>query len=107
MIEKKVDKETDSSKSKDHISHAKKEEYRSVGRHHHHPPRHLVRREGSSPSLSPIKKHKEEFLEWMNYKGRWERSNLLPLMVSTWNMRMQRPWLFGMKKYFQLHNYSS
>jgi hypothetical protein len=45
MIEKKVDKETDSSKSKDHRSHAKKEESRSVGRHHHHSPRHLVRRE--------------------------------------------------------------
>jgi hypothetical protein len=58
MIEKKVDKETDSSKSKDHRSHAKKEESRSVGRHHHHSPRHSVRREESSPSLSPVRKHR-------------------------------------------------
>jgi hypothetical protein len=50
-IEKKVYKETDSSKSKDHRSHVKKEEYRSDGRHNHHSPRHSIRREYSSPSL--------------------------------------------------------
>jgi hypothetical protein len=56
-IEKKVDKETDSSKSKDHISHAKKEEYRSFGRHHRHLPRNSVRRAESSPRLSLVRKH--------------------------------------------------
>jgi len=37
-IEKKLDKETFSSKSKDNISHAKKEESKSVGKHHNHSP---------------------------------------------------------------------
>jgi hypothetical protein len=44
-IEKKMDKETESSKSKSHRSHAKRRESRSVDRHHHHSPRHSVRRE--------------------------------------------------------------
>jgi hypothetical protein len=43
-IEKKVDKGTDSSKSKSHISHDKRRESRSVDRHHHHSPRHSVKK---------------------------------------------------------------
>jgi hypothetical protein len=45
IIEKKVDKEIESSKSKSHRSHAKRGEYKSVGIHHHHSPRHSVKRE--------------------------------------------------------------
>jgi hypothetical protein len=41
-----------------HISHAKREESRSVGRHHHHSPSHSTRREYNSLSISPVRKHK-------------------------------------------------
>jgi hypothetical protein len=47
----------DSIKSKDHISHAEKEEFRSVGRHDHHSPRNLVCRAYNSPILSHVRKH--------------------------------------------------
>jgi hypothetical protein len=39
IIEKKMDKETESSKSRSHRSHDKRRETRSVDRHHHHSPR--------------------------------------------------------------------
>jgi hypothetical protein len=55
IIEKKMDKEIESSKSRSHRSHARRGESGSVGRHHHHSPRHSVRRAHNSPRLSPIK----------------------------------------------------
>jgi hypothetical protein len=53
-----MDKETESSKSRSHTTHARRGESEGVGKHHHHSPRHSVRREHNSPSLSPIRRHK-------------------------------------------------
>jgi hypothetical protein len=57
-IEKKLDKESGSRKSRSHISPDEKRKERSVSRHHHHSPRHSNKRVHSSSSPSPIKKHK-------------------------------------------------
>jgi hypothetical protein len=57
-IEKKMDKETESSKSRSHRSHARRGECEDVGRHHHHSPRHSVRRAHNNPILSLVKRHK-------------------------------------------------
>jgi len=59
-IERKMDKETKSSKSRSHRSHANKEESISVGRHHRHSPT-LSRRAYNNPSISPIRKHKKSY----------------------------------------------
>jgi hypothetical protein len=57
-IEKKMDKEIESSKSRRHKSHNEGRKIRSVGRHHYQSPRHSARRAHNSSSPSPIKKHK-------------------------------------------------
>jgi hypothetical protein len=57
-IEKKMDKETESSMSRTHRSHARKGESEADSRHHHHSPRHSFRREKNSLSPYPVKKHK-------------------------------------------------
>jgi hypothetical protein len=57
-IEKKLDKESDSSKSGSHRSPDEKRKSRSVGRHHHHSQGHSKRRAHSSSSPSPTRKHR-------------------------------------------------
>jgi hypothetical protein len=57
-IEKKLDKESDSSKSGSHRSPDEKRKSRSFGRHHHHSQGNSKRREHSSSSPSPTKKHR-------------------------------------------------
>jgi hypothetical protein len=60
-IQKKLDKENGSSKSRSHSSPDEKGTSRSVSRHHHHSPSNCNRREPSSSSLSPVRKHKKGF----------------------------------------------
>jgi hypothetical protein len=60
-IEKKMDKETESSKSRSHRSHDKIRETKSVDRHHHHSPSNSVRREHGSSSPSSVRKHKKRY----------------------------------------------
>jgi hypothetical protein len=106
IIEKKVDREADLSKSKDHRSHTKKEEYRSAGRNHHHSTRHSVRREKFIPSLSHVRKHKRSF-------GVDEiQGDMRKIKPPSFNGEKKKDedvkaWILGMGKYFQLHNYSS
>jgi hypothetical protein len=57
IIEKKMGKETDSRKSMSHRSHDERIRKRSVGRHHHHSPRHSTRRVHNSSSPSLVRKH--------------------------------------------------
>jgi hypothetical protein len=59
IIEKKMDKETNSSRSRGHKSHDKRRRTRSVGKHHHHSPRHSTKRTHKSSSPSPVRKHKK------------------------------------------------
>jgi hypothetical protein len=58
IIEKKMDKETELSKLGSYRSHDERRRTRSVGMHHHHSPRHSIRRVHSSSSPSPVRKHK-------------------------------------------------
>jgi hypothetical protein len=57
-IEKKLDKESGSSKSGSHGSPDGKIRARSVSRHHHHSPRHSNKSAHSSSSPSSVRKHK-------------------------------------------------
>ena len=57
-IEKKLVKESDSSRSESHKSSEEKGEVKSASRHHHHPHRHSHKREGNNSSLSSVKRYK-------------------------------------------------
>jgi hypothetical protein len=57
-IEENMDKETESSKSKRHMSHDERIKTKIFDGHHHHSPRHSVGRKCSSSSSSLIRKHK-------------------------------------------------
>ena len=58
IIEKKLDKESGSSKSGSHKSHDEKIKTRSVSRHHHHSLRNSNKISHNISSPSPIRKHK-------------------------------------------------
>jgi hypothetical protein len=58
IIEKNMDKESESVKSGSHRSHDERRRKISLNMHHHHFPRHSTRREHISSSLSPVRKHK-------------------------------------------------
>jgi hypothetical protein len=58
QIEKKLDKESGSSKSGSHRSHVEKIKSRSVRINHHHFLRHSNKRERSISGPSPFRKHK-------------------------------------------------
>ena len=64
QIEKKLDKESGSSKSGNHKSSDEKIRARSVSRHHHHSPRNSNKRSHNISSSSPIRKHERS--RWMN-----------------------------------------
>jgi hypothetical protein len=57
-IEKKLVKESDSSRSESHKSSEEKGEVKSPSRHHHHPHRHSHKRVGNNSSLSPVRRYK-------------------------------------------------
>jgi hypothetical protein len=106
IIEKKMDKENDSSKSGSHRSHDERRRTRSVGRHHHHSPRHSTRRAHSSSSPSPVRKHKRRS-GVDELQG--EMNKIKPPTFDGEHKKDEdaETWLLGMRKYFQLHNYSS
>jgi hypothetical protein len=52
-------KDIESRKSGSHMSHDERIRTKSVGRHHHHSPRHSTRRAHNSSSPSPFMKHKK------------------------------------------------
>jgi hypothetical protein len=104
-IEKKLDKESDSSKSGSHGSTDEKRKSRSVGRHYHHSQGHSKRRAHSSSSPSPTRKHRRYGVDEL--KG--EMNNIKPPMFDGEHKKEEdvETWLLGMRKYFQLQNYSS
>jgi hypothetical protein len=106
IIEKKMDKETESSRSGSHRSHDERRRTRSVGRNHHHSPRHSTRREHSSSSPSPVRKHKKRS-GVDELQG--EMNKIKPPTFDGEHKKDEdaKTWILGMRKYFQLHNYSS
>jgi hypothetical protein len=67
ILQKKINKESDSRQEAKHKSHARREEARSASRHHHHSPRHsttkacAMSKSERSSSLSPIIHHKMRY----------------------------------------------
>jgi hypothetical protein len=98
-IEKKLDKESGSSKSGSH------KRMRSISRHHQHSLRHSNKRAHSSSSPSPVMKHKGSGVDDL----RGEMNKIKPPTFNGENKKYEdeETWLLVMRKYFQLHNYSS
>jgi hypothetical protein len=104
-IEKKLDKESGSGKSGSHRSPDEKRRTISVIIHHHHCSRHSNKRSHSNSSPYPVRKHKSSGVDEL-----WgEMNKIKPPTFDSENKKDEyaETWLLGMRKYFQLHNYSS
>jgi hypothetical protein len=103
-IEKKLDKERDSRKTGSHQT-SEGRRSRSVHRHHHHSQYCSKRREHSSSSPSPTIKHRRSGVDEL--KG--EMNKIKPPTFDGEHNKEEdvETWFLGMRKYFQLHNYSS
>jgi hypothetical protein len=97
-IEKKLDKGSDSSKSVSHGSPDERRKSRRVGRHHRHSQGHSKRREHSSSSPSPIRKHMKSGVDEL--KG--EMNKIEPPTFDGEHKKDEdvETWLLGMRKYF-------
>jgi hypothetical protein len=104
-IEKKLDKESGSSKSGSHMHSDEKIKARSVRRDHHHSLRHSNKREHNNSSPSPVTKHKSSGVDEL----RGEMNKIKPPTFDGEYKKDEdaETWLMGMRKYFQLYNYSS
>jgi hypothetical protein len=104
-IENKLDKESGSRKSGSHRPSDEKRRKISVSRHHHHSPRHSNKREHKKSSPSLVRKHKRHGVDEL----RGEMKKIKPPTFDGENKKNEdeETWLLGMRKYFQLHNYSS
>jgi hypothetical protein len=105
-LEKNMDKENDSSKSGSHKSLAEKGRTRSVSIHHHHSSRHSNRREPNISSPPPFRNHKKRY-GVDELQG--EMNKIKPPTFYNEHKKYEdvETWILGMRKYFQLHNYSS
>jgi hypothetical protein len=104
-IENKLDKESGSNKSGSHRTLEERGRSRSDNRHHHHSQRQSKRRAHRSSSPSPARKHKRSGVDEL--KG--EKNKIKPPTFDGEHKKDEdaETWLLGMRKYFQLHNYSS
>jgi hypothetical protein len=104
-IEKKLDKESGSSNSRSHRPSDEKIKARSVSRHLHHSLRHSNKILDRNSIPSPIRKHKRSGV----YELRGEMNKIEPPTFDGEHKKDEdvETWLMGMRKYFQLHNYSS
>jgi hypothetical protein len=101
-----MDKENNSRKSGSHRSHDERRITRSVGRCYHHSLRNSTRRAHSISITSPITKHKRRSgLDELH----GEMKNIKPPTFDGEHKKDEdvETWLLGMRKYFQLHSYSS
>jgi hypothetical protein len=104
-IEKKLDKESGSSKTGSRRTPEKKGRSRSVTRHHRHSLKHFNKRTHSISIPSPTRKHRRYGVDEL--KG--EMNNIKPPTFDREHKKDEyvETWLLGMRKYFQLQNYSS
>jgi hypothetical protein len=104
-IENKLDKESGSSKSENHGTPDEERRGRSGSIHHHHSRRNSKRRPHNSSSPSPTRKSKRYEVDEL--KG--EMNKIKPHTFDGENKKDEdvEAWLLGMRKYFQLQNYSS
>jgi hypothetical protein len=99
-IEKKLEKESDSSKTESRRTLERKTRSRSVNRDRHHSPKHSSREVHSSSSPSPTKNHRRSGMDEL--KG--EMNNIKPPMFDGEHKKEEdaQTWFLGMRKYFQL-----
>jgi hypothetical protein len=104
-IEKKLEKESDSSKTESRRTPERKRRSRSVSRHRRRSPKHSSREAHSSSSPSPTRKHRRSGMDEL--KG--EMNKIKPPTFDGEHKKEEdvETWLLGMRKYFQLQNYSS
>ena len=104
-IKNKLDKESDSRKTGSRESPEKKIISRSVSRHCRHSLKHSNKEAHSSSSPSPTRKHRRSGVDEL--KG--EMNKIKPPMFDGEHKKEEdiETWFLGMRKYFQLQNYSS
>ena len=104
-IEKKLEKESDSSKIGSRRTLERKIRSRSISRHQRHSPNHSSKEAHSISSPSPTRKHTRFGVDEL--KG--ETNKIKPPMFDGEHKKEEdaETWLLDMRKYFQLHNYSS
>jgi hypothetical protein len=98
-IEKKLDKERDSRKTRSHQT-SEGIRSRSVGRHHHHSQGRSKRRLHSSSSPSPTKKHRRSRVDEL--KGGMNKIKPPTFDGEHKKEEIVETWFLGMRKYFQL-----
>jgi hypothetical protein len=105
IIDSKLDKESGSNKSGSHRSSDEKRRTKSVRRHHHQSPGNSNNREHNNSSTSPVSKHKRSEVDEL----RGEMNKIKPPTFYGEHKKDEdaKTWLLDMRKYFQLHNYSS
>jgi hypothetical protein len=104
-IENKLEKESDSSKTESRRTLERETRSRSVSRHRRRSQKNLSREAHSSSSPSPTRKNKISRMDEL--KG--EMNNIKPPTFDGEHKKEEdvETWLLGMRKYFQLQNYSS
>jgi hypothetical protein len=97
-IEKKLDKESGSSKSGSHKPSDEKRKERSVRIHHHHSSKYSNKRAHNSSSPSPVIKHKSSRVDEL----RGEMNKIKPPKFDGDHKKDEDAdtWLLGMRKYF-------
>jgi hypothetical protein len=117
-LKKKIDKEPNSRKVEYHRYHARREETRNVrhsrsaSKNQHHSPRHSIVRshDFSGAENSPILSHVKHYKRNNRVDElHGEMRKIKPPTFYGENKKYEdaKAWLLGMRKYFQLHNYSS
>jgi hypothetical protein len=104
-MEKKIEKGRDSSTMESHRTHGERSRLRSGSRHHSRSQRRFGSKTNNSSSPSPTRKHQKYGKEEL--KG--EMNKIKPPTFDGEHKREEdaETWLLGMKKYFQLQNYSA
>jgi hypothetical protein len=103
-MERKLEKGSGSSKTKSRRTPERRRRTRSGRRHHRRSPKHSSREAHSSSSPSPTRKHRTSGRDEL--KG--EMNKIKPLTFDGEHKKEEdvETWFLGMRKYFQLQNYS-
>jgi hypothetical protein len=104
-IERKLEKESGTSKTGSRRTPERKRRSRSGSRHRRRSPKHSDKEAHSSSSPSPTRKHRRSGVDEL--KG--EMNKIKPPTFDGEHKKEEdvETWLLGMRKYFQLQNYSS
>jgi hypothetical protein len=104
-VERKLEKESDTFKTESHKTLERKRRSRSGSIHCHHSPNNSGKEAHSSSSPSPTRKHRRYGVDEL--KG--DMNEIKPPTFDGEHKKEEddETWFLGMRKYFQLQNYSS